>query len=82
MDDSKSAVKLEARAIPVPRFHQRRVASGVGQARRARREASARPLRDAAADNFPGWMKIKAATDAQYATAMKGWRDTFEHNHQ
>lgn len=76
MDDNKSAVKLEARAIPVPvsisAEAQAVLARLVGEDGRPLHALYEMPQ----PDDFSGWMKTKAAADAQYATAVKGLAGT------
>jgi acetyl esterase/lipase len=71
MDDNGSAVKMEARAIPMPASisaeAQAVLAGLVGDDGRPRHALHEMPQ----PDDFTGWMKIKAAADAQYATAVK-----------
>ncbi|ATY34874.1 hypothetical protein [Sphingomonas psychrotolerans] len=80
MDENGSAVKLEARAIPVPASisaeAQAALACLVGEDGRPLHALYETPQ----PDDLPGWMKIKAAADAQYATSAKGWQETFELN--
>ncbi len=72
MDDNGSAVKLEARAIPMPASisaeAQAALAGLVGDDGRPRHALHEMPQ----PHDFAGWVKIKTAADAQYATAVKG----------
>lgn len=72
MDDNGSAVKLDARAIPVPASisteAQAALARLVGEDGRPLHALYEMPQ----PDDFSGWMNIKAAADAQYVTAVKG----------
>ncbi len=72
MGDNESAVRLEARAIPVPASisaeAQGTLARLVGEDGRPLHALYEMPQ----PDDFSGWMNIKAAADAQYATAVKG----------